>query len=288
MAVLFFDQVTSEHGYIGGKAFNLALLSQKGFPVPAGVIITSLPKEDDWDSLFSWWSSIDNQKVAVRSSASDGDVSFAGQNSTFLNIETRETFKKAVFDCFESINRQSSKAYRKHFLGQDSQGSMNVLIQKMVDPLYAGVYFSLDPRGQEAGDIIEFVEGLGESLVSGLETPTIIIAGKDESTSTKWNHRYTEELRKLGNDIKEYLKKEIDVEWAIDKSGTLHLLQARPITATFSHSNRIKLVQDELDRIKVSFSPTTTWDGQTFSEWTGLPSHLTALVGSKWEALNQD
>jgi phosphoenolpyruvate synthase/pyruvate phosphate dikinase len=84
MAVLFFDQVTSEHGYIGGKAFNLALLSQKGFPVPAGVIITSLPKEDDWDSLFSWWSSIDNQKVAVRSSASDeddGDVSFADKRN---------------------------------------------------------------------------------------------------------------------------------------------------------------------------------------------------------------
>ena len=278
MAVLFFDQVTSDQGYIGGKAFNLALLSQKGFPVPVGVIITSFPKEDDWEKLFSWWSSINNEKVAVRSSASDeddGDVSFAGQNSTFLNVDTKESFKKAVHDCFESINRQSSKAYRKHFLGQDSQGSMNVLIQKMINPLFAGVYFSLDPRGQEAGDLIEFVEGLGESLVSGLETPSKIIAGNDESTSAKWKNSYTKELRKLGSDIKEFLNKEIDVEWAIDESGFLHLLQARPITATFSHSNRIKLVQDELDRIKNTFAPSTTWDGQTFSEWTGLPSHLT-------------
>jgi phosphohistidine swiveling domain-containing protein len=278
MAVLFFDQITSDQGYIGGKAFNLAILSQQGFPVPEGIVLTSLPEEGDWESIFTWWKSIDDANVAVRSSASDeddGDVSFAGQNSTFLNVNTEKDFKKAVHDCFESINRTSSKAYRKHFLGQDSEGSMNVLIQKMVKPLFAGVYFSIDPRGQEAGDLIEFVEGLGESLVSGLETPSKIIAGNDDDTSELWKKSFTKELRILGGNIKEFLNKEIDVEWAIDELGKLHLLQARPITATYSHSNRIKLVEDELERIKKAYKPTTTWDGQTFSEWTGLPSYLT-------------
>lgn len=284
MAILSFSEITEEHSYLGGKAQNLGRLSNAGFPVPVGIVLTSVPSEDEWQEINAWWLKKRQTPLAVRSSASDEDnaeVSFAGQNSSFLDIKEVHDLKKAILACFESINKSSSQAYRKHFLGQVDQGSMNVVIQEMVTPLYAGVYFSMDPRGAYEGDLIEFVEGLGEALVSGQTTPYKIINGQDEKTPSDWKNTYTIELQKMGKEIKEFLQKEIDVEWAIDQSGQLKLLQARPITATFAHSNRIKITQKELDYIDQNFSADITWDGQTFSEWTGLPSFLTYSLFEK-------
>jgi phosphohistidine swiveling domain-containing protein len=279
MAILNFNEVPVGTEGLGGKAYNLSLLTQQNFPIPSGIVITELPQDEQrWQQIFTWWEQAGSPAVAVRSSASDEDdegVSFAGQNSSYLDIKNKESIRESVLKCFESINKFSSKAYREHFLGSDSTGKMNVVIQKMIDPLFAGVYFSVDPRGSFEGDLIEYVEGLGESLVSGQATPYQINNGKAETSHPQWQEEYTQAIKNLGEKVSSYLKMDIDVEWAIDKNGQVHLLQARPITATYAHSNRLRVVEEELARLKQEHKQDTTWDGQTFAEWTGLPSMLT-------------
>jgi len=65
------------------------------------------------------------------------------------------------------------------------------------------------------------------------------------------------------------------MEWALDENLDFKMLQARPVTAMQSISNQVKIVETELERLKVSYPDNPTWDGQTFAEWTGFPSYLT-------------
>ena len=96
-----FNDVDVNSNIIGGKARNLAILTQNGFPVPDGFIVSSesfdcnvlktesieeIEKLIDEDSLY-----------AVRSSAMIEDAtneSWAGQFETYLNVKPSEIIKK--------------------------------------------------------------------------------------------------------------------------------------------------------------------------------------------------
>lgn len=169
MTIYLFKDITKEQSFLGGKGFTLGLMKNAGFPVPDGLILDSLPNQFEMDEIKNWWAKNNHQKLAVRSSAvgeDSSEQSFAGQNSTYLNIEKYSDLEAAIKNCFSSINKKSSTLYREHFLG-DSHGVMNVVLQVMVDPLYSGVFFSTDPRTGEKGWIAESIMGLGEDLVSG-------------------------------------------------------------------------------------------------------------------------
>lgn len=283
MTIFYLNDIKAQHQYLGGKAYNLALLHQQGLPVPDAIVLDSYPNnQSEWDQIYSWWKSTKSSPLAIRSSASDEDnpdVSFAGQNSSFLNVKSEADIQKYINLCFKSIHKNSSMAYRKHFLGNSNMGTMNVVLQVMVNPKFAGVYFSEDPTGKEAGDLIEFVEGLGESLVSGERSPYKINNGNINKEHNQWNQSYTDSVQKLGLDVYRYIKQKVDMEWAIDHSGTLFLLQARPITATYSHSNRKKILEAETLRLNsVSISNNTSWDGQTFAEFSKVPSYMTFKI----------
>ena len=110
MAIYRFNEINDSHSSLGGKAYNLSILSQQNYPVPEGIILTTLPEtEEVWKEIFLWWEGVGNPAVAVRSSASDEDdagVSFAGQNSSYLNVTNKESIRELVGKCFESINNQ--------------------------------------------------------------------------------------------------------------------------------------------------------------------------------------
>lgn len=282
MKILNFGQITSEHKNLGGKAYNLGLLYTEGLNVPAGLVITSdALGAEDYDQIDQWWKSIGMPKLAVRSSASDEDdkgFSFAGQNSTYLNITNLKDLKSSIQKCFSSIDKHASQVYREHFLGK-SEGHMNVVLQAMVDPKFAGVYFSQDPRGKTHGDLIEYSIGLAEDLVSGKITPyKIDINTTQKEWHPEWTSKYTRELKELGKKVKNSLGLEVDIEWAIDSNGELFLLQARPITAIYSHTNRKNIIEKELERINDSFASNTIWDGNTFSQWSSIPSYLSFSI----------
>ncbi len=276
MAFYKFEDIKTEHQFLGGKAYALGLMTNAHFPIPRGAVLSALPvNEIEWEEIYNWWKGQDKPKLAIRSSAlgeDSGEQSFAGQNSTFLNIADPIGIKKSVINCFESINKKSSTLYREHFLKEKSQlVKMNVVLQKMVDPLYSGVFFSIDPRSNDRGWILEAIEGYGEDLVSGKKTPFHFEENKPHLCSLF----ALEEIVSIGKKVKDYFGYEIDMEWAVDKNNNFFVLQARPVTAIAGKSNEKKIIQEEIERLINSHEADTIWDGQTFSEWSGPPCELT-------------
>ncbi len=100
---------------LGGKAAVLKFLAGKGFPVPEIMSLRAKPTtEAEWSEVLSWWSSIRQPALAVRSSAKGedgGEQSFAGQFQSFLNINDEQTLREAVEKCFASIERVNIAAY---------------------------------------------------------------------------------------------------------------------------------------------------------------------------------
>ena len=280
MPFILFDQVPDAQESLGGKGYILGLLTKKGFPVPQGGILTSKPSPTEWTELLAWWTMCRQEPLAVRSSAigEDSDEhSYAGQNQSFLNIQSEADLKESVERCFESIHGEASKTYR-HFFDQKPSGGaqMNVVIQLMVKPKFSGVFFSRDPRANSSTWIIELIEGLGEDLVSGRKTPYFITSENRAGVTVPGLDTFNfEKVLHLGERVKNVLNYEVDMEWALDQNLEVKLLQARPVTALRSLSNQVKVVEAELQRLKEDYPDNPTWDGQTFAEWTGFPSYLT-------------
>lgn len=279
MSTYYFDQITKSDNFLGGKGFTLGLMKNAGFPVPDGLILTEMPESDkEWDEIYSWWKKQSSPKIAIRSSAvgeDSNEQSFAGQNSSYLNIENESGIKTSIKNCFQSMYKKSSALYREHFLKEKSDMvKMNVVLQVMVNPKLSGVFFSVDPRNNETGWIIEAIEGLGEDLVSGKKTPWHFEEKKIAVTKL-FN---IEELVKTGMAIRNFFGHEIDIEWAIDQDDQLKILQARPITALSGKSEEKRIIEEELNRLKKTYPSNTLWDGGTFAEWSGPPSELTFSI----------
>lgn len=279
--ILDFRELNQTQNFVGSKAYVLAMMLQQGLPVPAGMILSHLPESvDDWKRIEAWWQEQAFAPLAVRSSAFGEDseeMSFAGQNLTFLNVSSIEELKNAVGACFKSVDREASKSYRQFFMGEKKDVPMNIVLQVMVNAHYAGVYFSVNPTRAEEGAVLEYVQGLGESLVSGKVNPFRNFK-KAEQIEGPVSRDVLNKIFELGENVEQKMSQKIDMEWAIDANSHVYLLQARPITSAHSETRHNIILQAELDRIDKKFSDETWWDGQTFAEWTGQPSQLTYEV----------
>lgn len=125
---------------------------------------------------------VDDLPVAVRSSATAEDLpdaSFAGQQDTYLWIEGAEAVVDHVRKCWSSLFTDRAIAYR-HSMGylHDSI-AMSVGVQKMIDPIAAGVAFTLNPSNGDRSQVaIDSSWGLGEAVVSGEVTPDNFLVDK--------------------------------------------------------------------------------------------------------------
>jgi len=214
----------------GGKAANLAKLLQNNLPVPNGFAI-GLNAFDDGGKLISEAKTkitelIDGQKLyAVRSSAlaeDANDTSWAGQFETFLNTKPADILAK-VEEC-----HSSAKDRAKAYAGRNGDFQIAVVVQEMLSPQYAGVLFTNNPVSSKEEFITEYVNGLGESLVSGEVTPKRIEWQNGELPDAPFDIK---ELTKLANKTERVFKCPQDIEWAWD-GNKLWLTQARPITTT--------------------------------------------------------
>jgi rifampicin phosphotransferase len=279
--ILDFLDLDKSHTFVGSKAYVLAMMAQAGLPVPAGMVLSHLPETDEgWNRIREWWQRQNMAPLAVRSSAFGEDseeMSFAGQNQTFLNVASLDELKKSIKACFQSVDREASQSYRQFFMGEKKDVPMNVVLQVMVSASYAGVYFSVNPVRSEEGAVLEYVEGLGESLVSGKVTPYRVYK-QNAKTFGPLNSTVLSKVFDLGTLVESKLEQKIDMEWAINDKEQIFLLQARPITSSRSETRQKELLHQELERINKTFSTQTWWDGQTFAEWTGQPSRLTFEV----------
>ena len=235
---------------VGGKAQGLAKLKEIGLKVPTSFVIVAPTNGDeiklDKKILTYYREKLgDSKPVAVRSSAIDEDGYYhsnAGQYVSFLNVKGEQELARSIKKCFESVDLQRVKEYKKN-LSQSTEKRMAVIVQEMVDAQVAGVLFTRDPQTGEEKIIINAVEGLGNKLVDGTtqgEQYVTDFEGQVIEKSIESNGLLNaEQLKEM---VHEALNAEkhfgcpLDMEWAIDKTGHIIWLQARPITTISSTS----------------------------------------------------
>jgi pyruvate,water dikinase len=211
-------------------------------------------------------------KVAVRSSAIAEDLpsaSFAGQQSTYLNISDLNQILLHVRECYASLWSARTIAYRHKNKIPHQQVKIAVILQEMISAQSAGVLFTVNPISEEKTEmLIESTFGLGESLVSGQIFPDQFIVQKlkrdlendfsivsKEISKKEFKIENSEEgteivqlpqnemrkssltedqilsLSKIGCSIEEIFGSPQDIEWLYDTSNQLYITQTRPITA---------------------------------------------------------
>jgi len=209
--------------------------------------------------------------VAIRSSATAEDLpgaSFAGQQSTFLNIENEDKVVAAVQDCWASLFEPRALFYRVQQGFDHSKVGIAVPVQKMVQSETSGVMFTVEPLTSDKTKIlIEAVYGLGEAIVSGEVTPDQYLLDKEgfriidkKIERQDWQlvrnpktladelkvnikipvprskqamQKLTDEdivaLAKLGKTIEDLYQFPQDIEWA-KQDRELFIVQTRPVT----------------------------------------------------------
>ena len=215
---------------VGGKAKGLDLLIRNHFKVPKGFVITEIDQVDE-AALYQAFDAMAVAQVSVRSSASNEDqsgASNAGQYETCLFVD-RPHLMESVRKCLDSLDSHRVKDYAERF--ELGTGTMNIVVQEMIDSDKAGVMFTASPN--KGSDIlIEAVDGQGENLVSGQVTAHRYEISRKCYRPCADDLLDEGEIRRLydaGKQIRTTFGEEKDVEWAL-KDGELYFLQMRPIT----------------------------------------------------------
>lgn len=237
--LLQLSQVSDES--VGGKAYGLSRLTMMGLAVPPAFVIRNALSGDYPAGLDDYHRQLDCDYVAVRSSAQgeDGaDASFAGQYDTVLNVGNAAELRQAIDRCVSSADGDRARQYQVDQAGADA-AIMNVVVQRMVNARAAGVVFTADPVSARRDLlVVDAVAGLGEALVSGEATPDHYAVDADggivrrqlvESSAVLSDS----EIMQIAVQARAAAAHEghpLDLEWAIDQSGELFWLQARPIT----------------------------------------------------------
>lgn len=314
--VMWFEDLSKKSlAEAGGKGANLGEMTQAGFPIPPGFVVTSgayfkhldannlrgpigaildsldvndsdalnaaseriknlivegeMPEDIRNDILSSYKKLCDRALnevfVAVRSSATAEDLptaSFAGQQSTYLNIKGPENVVKSVKDCWASLFEPRAIYYRVQNNFEHMKVGLSAVVQQMIQSERSGVMFTVDPLYQDPNLLaIEAGYGLGETVVSGQITPDtyrvdkssmklvdksiskqtwMLIKGKDGNNvhadikdEMQEKQKLVEadiiDLAKIGVQIEQHYGFPQDIEWAFER-GNLYIVQSRPIT----------------------------------------------------------
>ncbi|MDR2996671.1 MAG: hypothetical protein LBU78_00965, partial [Microbacterium sp.] len=243
----------------------------------------------------------DDVAVAVRSSATAEDLpgaAFAGQQDTYLNVVGVNDVLDAVRRCWASLWTDRAVSYRRERRVDPDGVRIAVVVQQLVDADVAGVMFSADPvSGRRDRIIVDAAAGLGEAVVSGMVTPEHYELDSDGMLQRWTPGRADIAIRAdAGGGIRhdtpaqtgvrllsasrlstlagyaraaaEHFGRPQDMEWAI-ADGTVHILQARPMTAlppeprTLNRRERVQsMIFSEYLPVRPYPMDVTTWLGQ--------------------------
>ena len=271
----------------GGKALNLFRLSQINssiFSKINGIVLylDRFQSPDDpefhnsiMECMKGAFGSQENLKFAVRSSgvSEDGDKeSHAGQFETVLNVP------------FSKVSKSVIRVYNSY---QDGESNA-VIVQPMVDAEYAGVAFTMSPQNRAVVEV-EYIQGLGEELVSGSKTPKSVLfsrlTGKILQYDSSDKKTIFEQLFLSAMILENCFGGPQDIEWAVDKKTGLHyILQIRPVTK-FMTSPTIDNEQNRLLSKLRPYIPDTNkmpvWKPSEINEVVDNPSALTMSLLEK-------
>ena len=131
----------------------------------------------------------DGARVAVRSSANAEDLpdmSFAGQQDTYLNVSGVKQLIKAVHRCWASLWTARALNYRNQMGIDHDQVAMAVVVQRMANADVSGVLFTANPTtGARDEMIVNASFGLGEAIVSGEVTPDVWVLDRATLSPTE-------------------------------------------------------------------------------------------------------
>ena len=267
------SRACAEPADVGWKAARLARLLQQpredsvGFRVPAGVAVTTSALSEHCarnrirldqplnslaaairagalsprvtDALGRVSARLGDGPFAVRSSAlaeDDAAGSMAGLLDTYLGVSAEELAIR-LRDCWASLFSERARSYlqRDGASARCSELRMGVIVQRQLAPRWSGVLFTVDPS-RRSGDamVLEWVEGLGEALVSGKVSPARLFLSRREPRLPEQLPpalaRVLQDLHAQALRAERLFGEPLDLEWCADEEG-VYLLQARPVTA---------------------------------------------------------
>jgi pyruvate,water dikinase len=175
--------------------------------------------------------------VAMRSSAvgeDDPHASHAGLYLSRLNVREGD-----LLDAYRSVVASAfgpgAVAYRReHGLSGESI-AMAVGCVQMIDPLQSGIIFSRLPEDESADAVlIGAIAGLSDGVTAGRQAAETLTAQLDrlgEVRSALLDRAALEQLADAARRLERHFGAPQDIEWAFDRAGQLHILQARPMSA---------------------------------------------------------
>ena len=227
-----------------------------------------VPVEIAEAALKAWQEIGTDHAYAVRSSATAEDlpdVSFAGQQDTYLNIIGEAPLLDAIRRCWVSLFTDRAIMYRIQNSFPHREVALSVVVQQMIMSEISGILFTADPlTGHRHTLTIDASFGLGEALVGGLVSPDAYTV--DKQTHTILNCQIADKqiaifpdqnggtrlemlspaqreqtvltddqilaLAEMGSQIESHYGGPQDIEWAI-ADGQIYVLQSRPITSLY-------------------------------------------------------
>lgn len=209
---------------------------------------------------------VQSPAVAVRSSANAEDLpdlSFAGQQDTYLNIRGDKALITSIRNCWASLWTPRAISYRHQMGIEQEMVAMAVVVQIMVPSDVSGILFTANPvNGERSEFIINSSFGLGEAVVGGQVTPDTYVVDRktkslkekiigpkaqkivssdtqgtilqdvseDERNQSSLSEKSLKELSSTALEVEDLFDGvPQDIEWAIS-GGKLWMLQSRPIT----------------------------------------------------------
>lgn len=239
------DPGATDPGVTGAKAANLARAASAGLRVLPGFVVTTaataLGSSDPsvQRAVIAALSMLveDDDAVVVRSSSTIEDAgtsSMAGRFTSVLDVRGAEALIDAIGTVITSSDRVRD--------GDGRAQPIAVLVQRQLDTSLGGVMFGVDPvTGRRDHIVVEVVHCAPDALVGGRVSAEHFVLDQGGSVvdhvvpqgapSTRLDRRRRRELVHLAALNEMAFGGPQDVEWAVDRTGTLWLLQARPVTA---------------------------------------------------------
>jgi len=201
--------------------------------------------------------------TAVRSTAigEDGEMSFAGQFATLLNVPAKNVLA-AYKEVLASKYSTGAVLYRMRCGLDDQSSPMAVMVMTMIPASASGVLYTRNPSRPDQSDLhVNAIHGLGEYLMGGDTAPHVLgicrrtgrIKTRHATQQSHWITTIPEggtrlepmspadaahtpvddasarRLADWGERLESYFGSPQDVEWAIDGNQRLYLLQSRTL-----------------------------------------------------------